>query len=155
MDWVWCTRYVVSDFCDPMDFNPPGSSVHGILQVRILEWVAIFFSRGSSWPRDRSWVSCIAGRFFTVWATREAPEENVLCGRERTVWDMSVYTSPCHRQAGAEPAGLLSWGSPPPGVGMYRRAEGWAPWGPTLPLPGAQHKLTPLFCTYRGRGSCV
>ena len=96
-----------------MDFNLPGSSVHGILQVRILEWVAIFFSRESSWPRDRSWVSYIAGRFFTVWATREAPEENILCGWERTVWDMSVYTSPCHRQAGTEPAGLLSWGSPP------------------------------------------
>ena len=50
--------------CDPMDGNPPGSSVHGILQVRILEWVAIPFSRGSSQPRDRIQVSRIAGRFF-------------------------------------------------------------------------------------------
>ena len=55
-----------------MDYTPPGSSVHGILQARILEWVAIPFSRGSSWPRNRIWVSCVAGRFFTVWATREA-----------------------------------------------------------------------------------
>ena len=43
--------------CDPMDYSPPGSSVHGILQTRILEWVAIPSSRGSSWPRDRIWVS--------------------------------------------------------------------------------------------------
>ena len=49
---------------------PPGSSVHGILQARILEWVAIPFSRGSSWLRDWTWVSCIAGRFFTTWASR-------------------------------------------------------------------------------------
>ena len=57
--------------CDPTDCGLPGSSVHGILEARILEWVAIPFSRGSSWPRDRTWVSHIAGRFFTVWATRE------------------------------------------------------------------------------------
>ena len=43
--------------CDPMDCSPPGSSVHGIIQAIILEWVAIPFSRGSSWPRDQSWVS--------------------------------------------------------------------------------------------------
>ena len=55
--------------CNPMDCSPPGSSVHGILQARILEWVAIPFSRGSSWPRDGTWVSRMAGRFFTVWAT--------------------------------------------------------------------------------------
>ena len=52
--------------CDPMDCVPPGSSVHGISQARILERVAIFFSRRSSWPRDRNHISCIAGRFFTV-----------------------------------------------------------------------------------------
>ena len=56
-----------------MDYNPPGSSVHGILQARILEWVTISFSGGSSQPRSRTWVSCITGRFFTNWATREAP----------------------------------------------------------------------------------
>ena len=58
--------------CDPMDCCPPGSSVHGILQARILEWVAIPFSRGSSQPRDWTWVSCIADRFFTISTTREA-----------------------------------------------------------------------------------
>ena len=55
--------------CNAMDYGPPGSSVHGILQTRILEWVAIPFSRGSSWPRDWTWVSYIAGRFFSVRAT--------------------------------------------------------------------------------------
>ena len=60
--------------CNPMDCNPPGSSVHGILQTGILKWIAISFSKGSSRPRDRTWVSCIAGRFFTVSATREAPK---------------------------------------------------------------------------------
>ena len=51
----------------------PGSSVHGILQARILEWVAMPSSRGSSQPRDWTWISCIAGRFFIMWATREVP----------------------------------------------------------------------------------
>ena len=57
--------------CDPMDCSPPGSSVHGIFQARILEWVAISFSRGSSRPRDQTRVSHVAGRHFTIWATRE------------------------------------------------------------------------------------
>ena len=52
--------------CNPMDYSPPGSSVHGILQERVLEWVAIAFSRGSSRPMDQTQVSCTAGRFFTI-----------------------------------------------------------------------------------------
>ena len=68
-----------------MDCSPPGSSVHGILQARILEWVAIPFSRGFSQPRDRTWVSCIEGGLLTIWATREAPlsdSNNLwLCGQ--------------------------------------------------------------------------
>ena len=59
-------------FCDHVDYSLPGSSLHGIFQARILEWVAIPFSKESFWPRGQTWVSCIAGRFFTVWATREA-----------------------------------------------------------------------------------
>ena len=51
-------------------YSPPGSSAHGIIQARI--WVAIPSSRGSSWPRDRTRLSCIVGRFFTIWAIREA-----------------------------------------------------------------------------------
>ena len=62
-------------FCDPMDSSLPGSTIHVIFQVRILEWAAISFSRGSSQPRDRTWVSCVADRRFTVWTTREAQKE--------------------------------------------------------------------------------
>ena len=58
--------------CDLMDCSLPGFSFHGILQARILEWVAVSFSRGSSQPRDRTQVSRIAGRRFNLWATREA-----------------------------------------------------------------------------------
>ena len=59
--------------CDPMDYSLPSFSVHGILQARILECVAIPFSRGSSRARNHAWVFYIAGRFFTIWDTREAP----------------------------------------------------------------------------------
>ena len=58
--------------CESMDCHPPKSSVNGILQARILAWVAIPFSRGSSQPRDQTWVSCVAGRFFIIWTAREA-----------------------------------------------------------------------------------
>jgi len=72
-----CLLQLVTQSCptlsDPMDYTLPGSSVHGILQARILGWVAISFCRGSSWPRDQNWVSCLSGRFFPVWATWEAP----------------------------------------------------------------------------------
>ena len=54
-----------------MDYSLPGSSLPGILQARVLEWVAISFSRGSSQPRDRTLVSRIPGRRFNLWATRE------------------------------------------------------------------------------------
>jgi len=82
---LWCVVYknikslccmcvLVAQLCatNPIDYSLPGFSLHGILQAKILEWVAMPFPRGSSWPRDRTWVSCIAGRFFTVRATREA-----------------------------------------------------------------------------------
>ena len=62
--------------CDCMDCSPPGSSVHGIFQAWILEWVAVSFSRGSSWPRDRTRVSRIVGRCLTIWATREAHQKH-------------------------------------------------------------------------------
>ena len=85
--WMWSFYYgnhlatyevkvLVAQSCltlwDPMDCSPPGSFVHGILQARILEWVAILFSRRSPRPRDQTRVSCMSGRFFTIWATREA-----------------------------------------------------------------------------------
>ena len=59
-------------WCDPLECSLPGSSVHGILQARILEWIAMLFSRGSSWPRDWTQAPALQADFFTVWATREA-----------------------------------------------------------------------------------
>ena len=58
--------------CDPMDCSPPDSSLCGVFQARILDWVAISSSRGYSGPRDWTCVFCIAGGFYTIWATREA-----------------------------------------------------------------------------------
>ena len=61
----------MSNSGDPMDCSLPGSSVHGILQAKLQKWAAISFSRGSTPPRDQTRVSYIAGRFFTIWVTRE------------------------------------------------------------------------------------
>ena len=72
LKWKWKCKSEVAQscltLCDPVDCILPGSSFHGVLQ----EWVAISFSRGSSQPRDRTQVSHIAGRRFTLWVTREA-----------------------------------------------------------------------------------
>ena len=63
---------------DPMDCGPPDSSVHGISQVKILEWVAISSSRGSSWPRDQTHISCIGRQIPRHWATWEAHGNHTL-----------------------------------------------------------------------------
>ena len=65
-------RSVVSNSLQPHTPCPTTSCVHGIFQARILEWVATPFSRGSSWPRDQTQISCTANRLITIWATREA-----------------------------------------------------------------------------------
>ena len=72
--WGMCVCHsVMSDSLWPYElYSPPGSSVHGILQIRILQWVAISSSRQFSRPKVQTLVSCIVGRFFTIWATREA-----------------------------------------------------------------------------------
>ena len=94
MNWLLCV-YVSQSCptpCNPMDCSLQGSSVHGIPQARILEWVVIPFSRRSSRPRDWTWVSCIGGRFFTIWDTREALimqllfPGNILCFQIYSVW---------------------------------------------------------------------
>ena len=72
--FIWDARLVAQScltLCGPMDCSLPGSSVHRIFQAKILEWVAISYSRGSSQPRDQTRASHIAGRWFTFWATRE------------------------------------------------------------------------------------
>ena len=84
--------------CDPMDYR-----VHGILQARILGWLAVSFSRGSSWPRDQTQVSHIAGGFFTHWATREARLDDNI---------QSVLKTPLNMNISA-PVPLLAWPTSP------------------------------------------
>ena len=76
-----CCAQLCLTLCDPMDYSPSGSSVHGISQARLLQWVAISFSSGSSRPRDQTWVSsisCIAKGILYHWATLES---QALCER--------------------------------------------------------------------------
>ena len=105
--WEWSeVTQSCPTLCDPVDCSPPGSSVHGILQVRIPEWVAISFSRGSSRSRDWTQVSFVAGRRFNHWATREAPVDPLKKA-------MAAHSSVlAWRIPGTgEPGGLLSVGS--------------------------------------------
>ena len=106
--------------CDPLNGGPPGSSVHGISQTRILEWVAISSSRGSSQPRDRSWASHTAGRLFTVWATGKAnmyKDDSVLV-------PLTLHYH-CH---------------------YYYRGAAWAPCWSTVSRCPAQTWLLPMAC---------
>ena len=106
----------------PYGHSPPGSSVHRILQARILQWVVIPFSRVSSWPRDWTWVSCIAGWFFTIWATIFAYS----------------WTSPV----------VLVVKNPPANAGEKRPL---APWARKIPWGGAQQP-TPVFLPGKSHG---
>ena len=74
-----------------MDGSQPGSSIHGIFQARILEWVAISFSW--EWLRDQTWVSCIVGRRFTVWATREVPTSLLDKCKSKLQWGITLHQS--------------------------------------------------------------
>ena len=86
------SRSVVSNSWVPMDYSLPGSSVHGISQSRILEWVAVPFSRRSSQPRDRTRASCTAGRFFTIWATSEAQDSALSLHYCLTAFSLFLYS---------------------------------------------------------------
>ena len=76
---------VAQALCNLMDCSPPGSLVHGILQPRTLESVAIPSSRGSSQSRDQTQISCIAGRFFTAWATLR---KSINCYQDIRLWPL-------------------------------------------------------------------
>ena len=97
--------------CDPMDYSLPGSSIHGTFQARVLEWVAISFSRGSSRPRDWTHVSRFAGRHFTVWATKEV-----------TMWEPWAYISSIIRGQWLRRKGQLGLGWDSPGSGLIKFA---------------------------------
>ena len=96
--WCRCAKLVAQscpNLCDPMDCSPPGSTVLGIFQARILKWVSISSSRGSSRPRDRTRISCTASRFFTIWA----------------IWDTGGVKVPDHEPVRAHK--------------MWQRGGGW------------------------------
>ena len=106
--------------CDPMDCSLQRSSVRGIIQARVLEWVAISFSRGSSQPRDQTWVSHTAGRHFTIWATGSKQEKEyvkaVYCHPAYLTYICRVHHEKCQAEwstAGIKIAGRninnLSW----------------------------------------------
>ena len=93
--------------CDPMDYSPPSSSVHGILQARILEWVAIPFSRESSQRRYPTQVSCISGSFFTNWATLLSLFALMHWRRK---WQPTPVFSPGESQGRGSLVGCHLWG---------------------------------------------
>ena len=78
--------------CDPMNYSLPRSSVHGIFQARILEWVAISFSRGSSQPRHQTRVFSIVGRCFIIWAIREARFKSRSSGPELVIFPLDLMS---------------------------------------------------------------
>ena len=95
---IKCPTQSCSTLCDPKDCSPPGTSAHGILQIRILEWVAILFSRESFQPGDWTHVSCTADRFSTVWATTEAQSTLQGCCNSHSVALIFIVhhvTHPC------------------------------------------------------------
>ena len=104
---TWKVKVFVIQLCltlwGPMDCSLPGSSVLGIFQTRILKCVAIPFSRGSSWPGNRTWVFCIAGRLFITWATREAMQET-------QVWSLG-WEDPLEKGMAAH-SSILAWRIP-------------------------------------------
>ena len=96
----WCLT-----LCNPMDYSLPGSFVHGFLQARILEWVAMPFSRGSSPPRNWTWVSCIEGRFFTIWATWEVHiTQRIVYFYHPAIFGKPVKSSTSNSSCGAQSA---------------------------------------------------
>ena len=89
---LWNCRQKTLTLCEPMDCSPPGSSVHGVLQARILEWVAISFCRGSSRPRNRTWVSCTSRWVLYHWAPGK-PKAQWVCPKSQSWkgWSQALY----------------------------------------------------------------
>ena len=91
----WKSLSCVQFFVTPMDYNQPGSSVHGILQARILEWVDYPFSSLSSWSRIWTGISCIAGGFFTSWVTMEAIQDTWVQYWVKKILEEGIKTHLC------------------------------------------------------------
>ena len=106
--------------CDPLDCSPPGSSAHGILQARRLEWGAIPFSRGACRPRDGSRFSCIAGRLFPLWAPREVSREALHTVRPCTQYDLVHSMNVCAESLQSRLSLCDPMGCSPPGSSVRR-----------------------------------
>ena len=125
--------------CQPMHSSPAGSFVHRILQARRLEWIAVSFSRGSSWPSDQIQVSCIVGRFFVIWTTREAWFQVPFPAYERRVLGSCDCSHPL--------SSLGNWFQELPQIPKYEDTQvpyikGWRtvePAYPWIPYPGSIH----------------
>ena len=143
-----------------MDCSPSGSSVQGIAQARILEWVAIYFSKGSSQPRDQNWspalqaVFCIAGRFFTNWATRE--------GSVFTSYEVNIIIEKAMATHSSTLAWKIPWAEEPgrlQSMGSLRVRHDWATSLSlfTFMLWRRKWQPTPVFSPgeSQGRGSLV
>ena len=129
--------------CSPMDYSPPGSSVHGILQARILEWVAMPSSRGSSWPRGGPLVSCIGRRILYHWATLLSIHYatlNTVLGYEdivaekicKTLVSVGLIVFQKGRQTIINKCGL-SWWSSGKESACQRRGHQFYPWSGRIP----------------------
>ena len=106
---MWCVLVTQScpTLCNPMDCNLPGSSVHEILQARILEWIANSFYRGSSWPRDQTWVSCMqADALPSELIGKHKVKVTQLC---LTLCDPMNCSPPGSSIHGILQAGILEW----------------------------------------------
>ena len=137
---------VLSDSLWPHDYSLPGSSIHGILQARILEWVVILFSRRSSWPRERSQIFCSAGRFFTAWDTKEALFEKVAYWSEKA---MAPHSSTL--------AWKIPWTEEPGGLQSMRSLGVDHDWASSLSLFTFMHwrrkwQPTPVFLPGESQG---
>ena len=140
-----------------MDCSLPGSSVHGILLARILEWVGISFYRESSPPREWTWVSCIAGRFFTVWATREAirriSEVIQSCPTLATRWTVAHQAPPSMKFSRQEYWSVLPFPSPgdlpdPGNESMSTTLHVEALPSEPPGNPNREHRLTQMLISY-------
>ena len=159
-----CVSRLVVTLCDPMEFP-----VHGILQARILEWVAIPFSRASSQPRDWTWVYCIADRFFTVWATGEALADRLL--QELLLGDgfqaflrlLGSCDPERHLVVGhwqGHTRGCSAWGECPPALGGVGDTSPWVSWSPTGVVAGGGRIDKPIlkagraYHKYKAKRNC-
>ena len=147
--WKWKVAQSCPTLCDPLDCSLSRFSIHGIFQARVLEWVAISFSWGSSRPRDWPWVSHIVSRRFTIWATsgkhpRISHDSDCGTNQGRTRWTVSVAL----RSRGCfcldhPPHCALAWSCFPGGQFFSFWGHSCCPWNPENTNPHASPPALP------------